>query len=852
MVTLTSPLYLLLLLLLPLPVLLWRRKKFAEGAGIRLILLLRLGTIVLASLTLAGPRLQLETDRVNLFFCLDVSDSISSEANLKGLEYIGKTVGELTAGDQAGLIVFGGKPSLEKELQPALKAGQIRSLVGGSETDIYSALQMAIGRFPSAGTNRIVLLSDGNESRNNALDMAYLSSRLGVEIYPFPLHSQNLKNEIIFEQLITPQYIQLNQNFTIQLLISSIKQTECDVELYRNDLLLQESRLNLQPGKNSFTMTDRLNQSGLYSYRAVISSNEDANLRNNKSLSFVKGTEIPSVLYIVDQNSSDAPFARVLSEHGIGIVKVSPGLSPSNLNELLTYNAVILDNVSKDDLPMRMIANLESYVRDLGGGLIMLGGDKSFGVGGYSGSAIEKALPVFLEPQTTTDFPGLCLFLLIDKSSSMAEKMGDQPKLEAAKIAAFSSIEILNPLDQVGILAFDSGYRWIVPTISAKERDKIKSKLSGLSGNGGTDLGPALKEAIDRIKKIDAIKKHIIVLSDGLADDQKLDDLLLTKGQTNITLSSVAVGKNANLALLKEIAEKGGGRSYLAETSSHIPRIFVDETKIVARSGVKEKRLTPVLVNRHQLASSPGVEEFPVIDGINVTYSKPGSDTVLATSEGPLLAAWQYGLGRSIAFMSDLRGRWSYGWLQWDEFGGFLTRMITWVQKKPAALNYTLTVERDEAASILKLDAMDRDGKFINNLNLHMTLLSPEKNRTNYRLDQVSPGIYTTRFPSAEIGEYYFSIHEQNRSSVSDIQSFGFGIPYSEEYKTNRLNRELLQQIADISNGQILTPDYPSKNLLKPDSKKRDDYKNLWPHFLLATLLLLILELIVRMIRGRP
>ncbi len=847
MVTLTDPLYLLLFGLLPLPVFLWWQNRNRSAVSSRVMLVLRLITIVLACITLAGPRVQRQTDRVNLFFCLDGSDSISSETSQRGLEFIGKTIGEMAAKDKAGLIVFGKKPSLEKDLQPALKVERIRSLIDGSSTDIYSPLQMAIGRFPSSDTNRIVLLSDGNENRNRALDMAYLASRLGIEIFTYPLQSTGSKNEIVFEQLITPQTVQLDQNFAIEALVSSRKQTSCVVELYRNGVLLQKRKIDLQPGKNAFELIDRLSKPGLFSYKAVISSGEDNNLRNNQGLSFVQGTKKSSVLYLSNKDRADAPFARVLGEQGVEIVRASPGSLPSSLNELLTYNSVVLDNVSKDNLPIRIINNLERYVRDLGGGLIMLGGDNSFGVGNYSGSAIEKALPVYFEPQTTSDIPGLCLVLLIDKSSSMSEQMGDYSKLEAAKIAAFSSVEILNPMDYVGILAFDSGYRWIVPITRAKERDKIASKLTGLAGDGGTDLEPALKEGIDKAQEIDAVKKHIIILSDGIADDQNLENILAKVQQSDITLSSVGVGQNANLDFLEQIAEKGGGRSYFAETSNQLPRIFVDETKIVARSGVKEKRLVPMIKRQHELINIPGLDKFPSIDGMNITYGKPGSDTILATSEGPLLAARQYGLGRTVAFMSDLKGRWCYDWLQWDEFGAFSTRLISWVQKKPSALDYDLTLERSEAVSILKLDALTRDHKFINNLYLQMTLLSPANKRSELRLDQVSPGHYTAEFSSSEIGEYTFSIYKKDRSVVSDIESFGFAVPYSEEYKTDRLNRELLQQIADVSNGKMIAPAKSTTDLFKSDHKRSYTYRNLWPYFLLATISLLILELVVRL-----
>ena len=106
----------------------------------------------------------------------------------------------------------------------------------------------------------------------------------------------------------------------------------------------------------------------------------------------------------------------------------------------------------------------------------MIGGDQSFGAGYYKKTPVEKALPVFMDVPTDIKLSELILVFVIDKSSSMMASYADKTKLEIAKIAAFSSIEMLNPIDNVGIVAFDTEFEWTVPITAAGERRKIADR----------------------------------------------------------------------------------------------------------------------------------------------------------------------------------------------------------------------------------------------------------------------------------------------------------------------------------------------------------------------------------------
>jgi len=225
----------------------------------------------------------------------------------------------------------------------------------------------------------------------------------------------------------------------------------------------------------------------------------------------------------------------------------------------------------------------------------MIGGDKSFGAGGYLKTPVEMALPVSTEVPTTLDLPGFALILVIDKSSSMAGSIANKNKLEGAKIAAFSAVEMLNPFDRVGVLAFDSEFHWTVPVTQAKNRRKIARELSTLKESGGTDLYPALEEAFRLLKGYKAAKKHIIVLSDGLTNKADFPSLIRALREAHVTVSTVSVGRDSDIVLMKAIAELGGGRSYFTDDANNIPRIFAGETKIAAKKVIVEKDTTTII-----------------------------------------------------------------------------------------------------------------------------------------------------------------------------------------------------------------------------------------------------------------
>ena len=797
-------------------------------------------------LALSDPRTIKGSDRVNLFFCLDVSESVGDDGKKVAMEFMQKATTAMKGEDRAGLILFGNEPSLEIPLGRDFDPRDLKSQVNTNVTNISEALQLAIGKLPPEGENRIVMLSDGNQNMGDSVEMAYLASSLGIEIYPLPLSSWFNKSEVFVEKLETPPSVPLETPFDIRLLVMSTGENGGELILLRNGKLMANQTVRLQSGKNVLRFVDTIRDHGLYLYKAVINTHEDAIFQNNEGLSFTQGTRKSEVLYLAGEKGGGGHLAQALHHQGFSIVRKTAEDLPPSIYGLLDYNAIILDNVPGLALSFTAMENLEKYVKDVGGGLVMVGGDKSFGAGHYTNTPVEKALPVFMDPPATLEFPGLCLTVIIDKSSSMAGGIIGESKLEGAKIAAFSTVEMLNPIDKIGILAFDTEFQWIVPITQAKDLREIVRKLSTLKGEGGTDLYPALEEALRGLKGISAAKKHVIVLSDGLTNKADFRSMIRSMRGAQITVSTVALGSGSNVTLMKDLAQWGGGRSYYTEDINNIPRIFVGETKIAAEKAIVEKAMHPYAVMEGEMTRGIPTDDLPLVRGLVVTYPKPGARILFTTQEGPLLAARPYGLGRSVAFTSDLSGRWGRDWVLWDHYGKFVSQMVKWAQRKEAPRRYAVNITRKGGEGTFTVDVTDDQNRFVNNLDLKIRVLFPFKTDQTIPLDQVAPGRYRGSFPAMKIGEYYFSLFGTDAEGFSRSQTFGYGIPYTEEFTTRGVNYALLRHLASVTKGRLLKPEDNSADLFSANSDITEYGRRFWPYLTMASLLILIAEVVLR------
>jgi hypothetical protein len=266
-------------------------------------------------------------------------------------------------------------------------------------------------------------------------------------------------------------------------------------------------------------------------------------------------------------------------------------------------------------------------------------------------------------------------------------------KLEMSKSAAMAAVKAMGPRDYISVVAFDSEAQIVVPLQRVGESNRAAARISRLGPGGGTNLQPGMEEGYKALTRAQASVKHMIVLTDGQTMGEGYEALAAKMRKQGITTTGVAVGNDAARGLLANIATRGGGKFYFVDNPRAIPRIFLQEARRVARPLVyeDEKGFLPARTQPHELLQ--GVEgDLPPLTGFVMTTVKenPLVETPLVSPQhdsknGTLLATWTYGLGRSVAWTSDVGQRWAKDWPAWENYDKVFSQMVRWSLRPAAA-----------------------------------------------------------------------------------------------------------------------------------------------------------------------
>jgi len=395
-------------------------------------------------------------------------------------------------------------------------------------------------------------------------------------------------------------------------------------------------------------------------------------------------------------------------------------------------------------------------------------------------------------------------------------------------------------------VAFDTEFDWIVPLTTAGETRKIAERLSRVMVGGGTDLYPALKEVQSVLKQIKSGRKHVIVLSDGETEDADFHSLVRSMSAAGISISSVSIGQGANVKLMQSIAEWGGGRAYYTDDPANIPKIFTGETTIIRKKTITEQTMQPVQKKPGEILLGIDNVVLPVVYGQVVTYPKPQADLLIETAHGPLLAAWQYGLGRSVAFTSDLSNRWGKDWVKWGHYGRFTSQMVKWAQRRDTPQLFSAAVDRRAESGIFTVDVATVQNRFVTHLDLKANVLLPSGEDQTFTLRQIAPGRYAGQFSAGDIGAYFFSVYSDSKEYSASPRTFGFGIPHTEEFNHTQVNEKLLAALAAATNGRVLSINHAPPDLFADASDSKASETPVWHILLMLFLMLLIADVAVR------
>lgn len=841
-----------LVLLLVEGLLYWRRqtggtlRRLPAGAGDRLALGLRGALLAVLALTLLKPTVPRWVDRLNVMFLLDHSDSVSLAARERAWRFAAEAVKHLRSGDRVGVIVFGEEAAVDQPLAARTALERPRAEVAGRGTNLFQALQLALATLPPGQANRIVLLSDGQENAGSALAAAQAAKDQGVDLYyvPAPL---TFDQEVVVESLVLPQEVKFGEAFHAKVVVWSLRDAQGRLSLFRNGEFLGSQVVRLNAGKNVFSYRQALETSGIHVYQAAVEADGDTIEDNNRAVGTVVVRGRPQVLLAEKDRSHAQALASALRAHHIDVTVVDAGQIPSQLAALQKYDGVILSNVSSLKLTKAQMVNIRDYVRDHGGGLIMIGGEESFGLGGYYRTPIEEALPVTMEVKQKVEVPSLAVVLSIDRSGSMAMSTGEEKvtKLDLAKEAAHLVVDLMDERNEVGVQSWDTEFVWDVPVRPARDKQAIHHAIATIRAGGGTDGYPALKDAYSVLFERPALLKHVIFLSDGQMTRGDFAGLLRRMAKDKITVSTVAIGKDADLQLMLDIAKWGKGRFYYTEDSQTIPRIFTLETQLASKASLIEQPFKPQLTAPgHEAIQDIDWRGVPPLGGYVATTLKSTAELVLMShQEDPVLATWRYGLGRAAAFTSDAKAKWAVLWLRWRDFGKFWAQLVRWTLRSGARSDTVATVERRDGVGEVVVDAIDGKGEFINFLDAQVGVVAPNRERMVIDLEQVAPGRYRGRFPAPQEGVYLVGMAQRRGDQVIGSQLAGLVVPYAKELRDLGVDEARLRELAELTGGSALADPREVFQRARRQSRIAVD---IWPWLVGLVTVLMIPEIALR------
>ncbi|OLC39172.1 MAG: hypothetical protein AUH81_02665 [Candidatus Rokubacteria bacterium 13_1_40CM_4_69_5] len=822
------------------------RLALPGAAGDRWALALRCALVIVLCATFFKPTLPRWVDRQNIVFLLDHSDSISLAARERSWRFAGEAVKSMRSGDRASLIVFGEDAVVDQALANKPTLERPKAQVSSRGTNLFQAIQLALATLPPGQANRIVMLTDGRQTTGNALAAAQAAKDAGADLFyvPAPL---TFEQEVVAESLVLPQEVKFGEPFQAKVVAWSLKDTQARLSLFRNGEFLGSQVVQLNAGKNVFSYRQSLDASGIHVYQAALEVDGDTIEDNNRAVGTVVVRGRPQVLLADKDRSHAQSLAAALRSQNIEVTVVDASQIPKDMGGLQKYDGIVLSNVSSLKLARGQMVNIRDYVREYGGGLIMVGGEESFGLGGYYRTPIEEALPVTMEVKQKIEIPSLAVVLSIDRSGSMAMSTGDEKvtKLDLAKEAAHLVVDLLDERNEVGVMSWDTEFIWDVPVRQARDKGAIHHAIATIKAGGGTDGYPALKEAYAVLFERPALLKHVIFLSDGQMTRGDFAGLLRRMAKDKITVSTVAIGKDADLQLMVDLAKWGRGRFYYTEDSQTIPRIFTLETQLASKASLVEQPFKPQLTAPgHEAMQDIDWKSVPPLGGYVATTLKSTGDLVLMShQEDPILATWRYGLGRAAAFTSDAKAKWGVLWLRWREFNKFWAQLTRWTLRSGSRSDTVALVERRDGVGEVLVDAVDAKGEFINFLDTQVGVVAPARDRTVIDLEQVAPGRYRGRFPAPQEGVYLIGMAQRRNDRVVGSQIAGLVVPYAQELRDLGVDEAGLRELTELTGGGPLG--LPREAFLKSRRQSRIAVES-WPWLVGLVAVLLVPEIALR------
>lgn len=785
------------------------RRQWRAGVAARIaIAACLLGALLGISLPRGGGR-------VATVFLVDASDSMGAGGKEEALEWVRQALADQPKSARAGVVLFGGDARVEASLADKIRLTDAAVQVDASRTNLAGALRLAGALLPDDARRRVVLVSDGRATEGDAALEARRLKDDGVDLDVHAIAAAEGPDAAV-ARIDSPGTAHKGESFPVRATIASTRSGPARVTLQKDGVPVEERVVDLVVGDTIVEFNQVAGDPGLSRYRVEVKASGDVVSANDAGFAAV-AVEGPAKVLIAEGSPGEgAALAAALRAGGLD-VEVKKAAELPALDKLGTYSATILVDVDAHSLSGQQIHDLSATTRDLGRGLVVLGGDRSYALGGYRDSELEQLLPVISDITDPKRKQSVAEVLAIDSSGSMGAchcaegnngmatggnfLNGGVTKTDIAKAGAARAVEALSATDQVGVLAFNTEQSFVIPLQQVPDKAEIDKGLGKLTPAGGTDLRQPLKTAADALRAAKASLKHIVLFTDGFTAENALDELVNQARQLaeeGITVSVLATGEGASQEL-KQVADAGRGRFYPGRDLSEIPQLMAQEVLLASRDFVNEGEFYPKVVGQ-----GPAVEqlkESPSLLGFLATTAKPTAEVQLriGAEDDPLLASWRAGLGRVTAWTSDASKRWSKNWAAWGGYQNF------WA----AVVKDTLPLGGSEGTAVTaKIDgerleiAAESDQPWADGAEAVARIAGPNGTSQEVRLERAAGGRFAGQIDATAAGSYSVGVSVDGPSGRLASGVALASQSYSPEYRPGPAEPEELARLSELAGGR--------------------------------------------------
>ncbi len=795
MITLLHPIWLVLAIPLAISLWIWPQPS-------KLLQTLRITAIILVVLAMCRLAIRLPSRAGTIVVVADRSLSMPENAATRQKETIDLLQHAMKTDDRLAVVSFGEKPVIDRSPQTGEFSGFIGQ-VGRDGSDLGKALETAVSLIPPEGGARILVLSDGRWTGKDPAAVAVRAAARGIAI-DYRTMERPSANDVAIQSIDAPSNVTPGASFMVTAWVRSPVGQEVSYQLLRGNTRIASGKRTMRTGLNRLTFRDQAADPGAVKYTLTVSSKQNDPIPENNQAKMLVGVEGPKPILCVTPTETSA-LVTLLKAGRLQIKARQSDQCNWALEDLAAYSAVLIENVPAQKIGVHAMENIAAWVSETGTGLVMTGGRRSYGPGGYFRSPLEPIMPVSMELRAEHRKFKLAIVVAVDRSGSMAVSVGGgKTKMDLANLATAEVLDMLSDMDEFGVIAIDSSPHVIADLRTVDQNRQLRSKiLRTQSMGGGIFVYTALKAAAEMLMSAEAGTRHIILFSDAQDSEEpgKYRELLAECRKADITVSVIGLGSRSDrdADFLVDIAKRGDGRCFFTTDATELPRLFAQDTFVVARSTFIDEP-TPFKTTGAMISlTGQSFKNPPNLGGYNLCYIRPKANLAAITTDeyaAPVVAAWQAGSGRVVAYTGEADGKFTGPVANWDKVGDFLASQARWAagdaESLPENMLLTQNVEKGICYVTLHLDPERESTPFTTLPKITILRAIPGQ----------KPAVTksTLQWTSADTLAVEVPLHgDQTVLSKVDIASIGkrtlppVCLPYSPEFKPTDGDQAILQ-----------------------------------------------------------